>query len=446
MLKWLFQRQEPTLSAKQMRAIDPDALSIVERLQRAGFETYLVGGCVRDLLLDKSPKDFDIATQASPQQVKALISRAFIIGKRFRIVVAKRPSHWDSEFQKLSAEQKMFPPISTLRPEREFQITTFRRAPVLVGETLNENVFGSSEDDANRRDFGINALYLNPSNRKIVDFVGGMKDLKSKQLRMIGDAHHRFREDPIRILRALRFCAKLKLKLESATKTALRDCAQELSSAKPERVREELLKILREGTLGLLDKDFCDFGLWPILVPGEGQVIASNTETRNRIEALGQALQKTPWPNSKDQAVLLFLFHFAVRPTHSNAFLENLRTSKMEKSIIEQIDLLLAQIASGSRSEEPNKWLLRHSKDPSVLIAAFYAFKILADAKLLKNPQTWSQWKGPWEEFSRRFAHRPAPGRSTGQGHRKGQRRPRGKSLSGSSQTPAQAHRGNSNS
>lgn len=183
-----------------------------------------MGGCVRDFLLGKHPKDFDISTTARPRQIKKLIKNSFIIGKRFRLVLVRRG-------------------------QSQYEVSTFRRG-LLAGEdpgTLpdGDNIFGSPQQDAQRRDYTCNALFYDPNKRQIIDYTGGIKDLKEGWVKLIGTPEARLPEDPIRILRAVRFSAKLSLQIDPELKQGLSDHADELKFSPIPRRREEYLKILR---------------------------------------------------------------------------------------------------------------------------------------------------------------------------------------------------------
>jgi poly(A) polymerase len=204
--------------------IDDSALEIVERLQRKGFTTYLVGGCVRDLLVGIHPKDYDIVTSGSPESIKATVPRAYIIGKRFRLVLVRRG-------------------------EKQFEVATFRREakPEEIPDefTTNDNVFGTPEEDAVRRDFSINGLFYDPVKDELIDFCKGISDINDGVVRMIGDPDIRLKEDPIRILRALRMAHKLNFSLEPGLRESMAQNAGELMRSVLPRRREELLKILK---------------------------------------------------------------------------------------------------------------------------------------------------------------------------------------------------------
>lgn len=215
-------KRRPQLSPDN---IHPEALRIVKRLQREGFTTYLVGGCVRDLLAGMIPKDFDIATMASPKQVKKNIADAYIIGKRFRLVLVKRGFEL-------------------------FEVATFRRDPrpdeiPTDGKFFGDNIFGTPEEDAQRRDFTLNSLFYDPVRDELIDYCKGLEDVQNQQIKMIGDPHIRLDEDPIRILRALRLAHKLDYSLESDLRSAMIELAPSLARSVLPRRREEILKILR---------------------------------------------------------------------------------------------------------------------------------------------------------------------------------------------------------
>lgn len=208
------------------------ARRVTSSLQDKGFAAYVVGGAVRDLLLGLEPKDFDVVTDARPEEVRAVFRRSRIIGRRFRLV-------------------------HVLCGNEVVEVSTFRAKHVTAdtetgatdehGRILRDNVFGSQEEDAERRDFTINALFYDPTTEEIIDYCGGLSDLKAKRLRMIGDPVGRYREDPIRMLRAVRLAAKLGLNIEPKTRAPIRKLAPLLKNVPPSRVFEEMLKLLLSG-------------------------------------------------------------------------------------------------------------------------------------------------------------------------------------------------------
>src|SRR5947207_9051437 len=201
-------------------AISPSAAKVCTVLREAGFSGYVVGGAVRDLLLGIEPKDFDIATDARPEQVKPLFRRALIIGRRFRLLHVM------------------------LGPET-VEVSTFRATDPDTaekdehGRVLRDNVFGTQAEDARRRDFTVNALYFDPATEEVVDFHGGLADLKKRMLRVIGDPVTRYREDPVRMLRGVRLAAKLGLTLDPATREPIRSLAPLMERVPPARLFDE---------------------------------------------------------------------------------------------------------------------------------------------------------------------------------------------------------------
>ena len=239
------------------RAIDPDALKVLYRLKDAGFAAFLVGGSVRDLLLGRRPKDFDIGTSAHPYQVKRLFRNCFIIGRRFRLAHVKfgqkvievatfrrqipmtDPAAADSATDAVPAAAADLP-----RPEDAAAGVRPVERDLLIHR---DNTFGSPEEDAFRRDFTINALFYDIATLSIIDYVGGLEDLRRKVVRSIGDPDERFREDPVRMLRAIAFAARLDFVVDPPAYDAIRRLRTELARSAPARLLEEYYKILRAG-------------------------------------------------------------------------------------------------------------------------------------------------------------------------------------------------------
>ncbi|MEK7357702.1 MAG: poly(A) polymerase [Bdellovibrionota bacterium] len=236
--------------------IDSHAYGIVKALQKAGFESYLVGGCVRDLLLNIHPKDFDIATMATPPQVKKLIYMSFIIGKRFRLVLVKRDSQ---QFE-----------VATFR--REVKAEDFPEGDAPTGD----NIFGNPEEDARRRDFTINALFYDPVKEQLIDFVNGLPDIEARVLRMIGDPDVRLVEDPIRILRGLRFAHKVGFAVEPTLRESMMKNANSLAKSVLPRRREEILKILRLEEPALCLLECFDLGILEHVIPTLHDMLGNN--------------------------------------------------------------------------------------------------------------------------------------------------------------------------
>ena len=235
--------------------VDERALNVVRTLQQAGFEAYVVGGAVRDLLVGLRPKDFDVATNATPEQVKGLFRRAFIIGRRFRIVHVVYGRGREHEVIEVSTfraylDNSAAEQVAGNERTSKSELAGMKHAVDSTGRVLRDNVWGPQEEDAVRRDFTINAMYYDPETQIVVDYHNGLKDSKSRTLRMIGDAATRYREDPVRIIRAVRFAAKLSplgFKLEAKTAAPLIKSQKLLNDVPQSRLFDEMLKLLQTG-------------------------------------------------------------------------------------------------------------------------------------------------------------------------------------------------------
>ncbi|MBP6405360.1 MAG: polynucleotide adenylyltransferase PcnB [Proteobacteria bacterium] len=257
--------------------VDERAVNVVQTLQQAGYEAYIVGGAVRDLLLGLRPKDFDVATNATPEQVKGLFRRAFIIGRRFRIVHVVygrgreheviEVSTFRAQMDNAAAEQ-----VAGNEKTSRNELAGMKHAVDSTGRVLRDNVWGPQDEDATRRDFTINAMYYDPQTQIVVDYHGGIKDAKKRLLRMIGDPAARYREDPVRIIRAVRFAAKLHplgFKLDGKTAQALLPAQPLLADVPQSRLFDEMLKLLQTGhalaTIAQLKALGLSRGIYPLL-------------------------------------------------------------------------------------------------------------------------------------------------------------------------------------
>lgn len=248
-------RSEHTVSRQN---IHPDALKVMYRLVRKGFIAYLVGGSVRDLILGRTPKDFDVSTSATPSQIKKIFQNCFLIGRRFRLAHIRFDDH-------------------------VIETSTFRRCPDPDEETLDadlymhrDNCYGSPEEDALRRDFTINGLFYEIERFSIIDHVGGLSDLQNRLIRCIGDPDIRFREDPVRMIRAVRFAARLDFHIEPATYNAILRHHAEISKASPPRVFEELQKLFAFGSGEKAFRLLYKTGLLHVMIPEIGDYLDHN--------------------------------------------------------------------------------------------------------------------------------------------------------------------------
>jgi poly(A) polymerase len=238
-------RIDPTL-------LDANAVRVVKTLKDAGFEAYIVGGAVRDLLVGMRPKDFDVATNATPEQVKALFRRAFIIGRRFRlvhVVFGRGREHETIEVSTFRAylDASAADQVTGNEKTSKTEIADKKHVVGEDGRVLRDNVWGPQVEDAARRDFTVNAMYYDPISQVVVDYHGGLADSRAKLLRMIGDPATRYREDPVRIIRIVRFAAKLGFALDPATEKPIRSMVPLLSNVPISRLFDEMVKLLQTG-------------------------------------------------------------------------------------------------------------------------------------------------------------------------------------------------------
>jgi poly(A) polymerase len=238
--------------------ISPNALKVLYRLKSAGYQAHLVGGGVRDLLLGREPKDFDVATDASPEEVRDVFRNSRLIGRRFRLAHV--------QFGREIIE------VATFRAGQDEQLADQHQTD--EGMLLRDNVYGNIQQDALRRDFTVNALYYNIADFSIIDYAGGVEDLNNGILRLLGDPETRYREDPVRMLRAVRFAAKLGFRVASETESPIRELAPLLSDVPAARLFEEMLKLFLGGSaVGSFEK-LRQYGLFGQLFPDTDTCLA----------------------------------------------------------------------------------------------------------------------------------------------------------------------------
>ncbi len=331
--------EEPVFAAPDipLERLDSDALRTVQRLRRAGFKAYFVGGCVRDLLVGLRPKDFDVATSAHPHQVKETFRNCRLIGRRFRLA-------------------HVF-----FRGGKIIEVSTFRANPLDVLEDLpddllitRDNVFGTAEEDARRRDFTVNGLFYDPEEGRVIDYVGGRADLDGRMMRTIGDPELRMREDPVRILRAIRFAARLSFDLEPATRMAMATHVGEIRRCAPPRVLEETLKLLRGGSSRRAFELLDEFeALRILLAPVADQLAATGPTGRARFFAALEALDDHVHHGERPSEAVLLASALMWLPRgegpHQEAALDRVLTemvsgSRLPRRIADRCRLLLATL------------------------------------------------------------------------------------------------------
>jgi poly(A) polymerase len=271
-----------TQHAISRNLISPEALKVLYRIKENGYLAFLCGGCVRDILLGREPKDFDLATNARPEELRKIFRNCRLVGRRFRLAhILFGQDHYIevATFRALSDGKE--PEVAAAGHHR-LKVDSARTTDGII---VRDNVFGSPEEDALRRDFTVNALFYNIADFSLIDYVNGMADLESRLLRSIGDPRRRYVEDPVRMLRAIRFSATLGLNMESETFAAIAECRDYLALAAPARLFEEILKLfacddtarvyalLKET--GLLGVIFPDLAEWIASAPDAGDAITT---------------------------------------------------------------------------------------------------------------------------------------------------------------------------
>lgn len=250
--------------------ISRGACSVVRQLQNAGYQAMVVGGCVRDLLFDNHPKDFDVATDATPEQVRKVFPRARIIGRRFRIVHVRQG------------------------PDL-IEVTTYRGAPARAGDgpLRRDNAWGTLAEDSMRRDFTINSLYFDPISEQLLDFTNGLQDIRSRTLRNIGDPERRFREDPVRMLRAVRFAGKLGLQMEPGLDSALLRHSGLIEGASNARLFDEVPKLLLGGRALATWRLLQHYGLVARLFPHSHRLLCKGRRAAANNRLVARAMEES---------------------------------------------------------------------------------------------------------------------------------------------------------
>ncbi len=279
----VYSRSEHNISRSQM---SENAIKVLYRLKKSGYEAYLVGGCVRDLLLGHEPKDFDVATNASPEEVKKVFRNCRLIGRRFRLahVFFGREIIEVATFRSSDSEDEGGRKIHE------------------DGRLLRDNVFGSIEDDVWRRDFSVNALYYNIRDFSIVDYTGGMEDHAAGVLRLIGDPDTRYREDPVRMLRAVRFAVKLGFVLDEKTAQPIYDLASLLEGIPAARLYDEVLKMFLSGKAVQTFEMLRQYGLFAYLFPQSAQCLNSEEDDFPRV-FIARALENSDKRIAEEKSV-----------------------------------------------------------------------------------------------------------------------------------------------
>ena len=294
------------------KSISEAALKVLYRLSNSGFRACLVGGGVRDLLLGLQPKDFDVATDATPEQLRSLFKNSRIIGRRFRLVHIR--------FGREIIEVATFRSHSSDSPKTELNTE---------GRILRDNTFGEIEDDAIRRDFTANALYYDIANFSILDYTHGLEDIKTRTLRLIGDAQTRYQEDPVRMLRAIRFAAKLDFEIEKDAAEAIYQCGQLLADIPPARLFDETVKLFHSGNATRVLELLRHYNLLQYLFPALDEILCHEPDEA-MLDFVDQGLVNTDIRINNNQHVSpAFIFAILLWPAvHKQAM--NLQSDKLK--------------------------------------------------------------------------------------------------------------------
>lgn len=366
--------------------IDEHAYYIIEKLKSKGFSAYLVGGSVRDLLLKQVPKDFDIATSAEPSQIRSIFPNCILIGKRFRLAHIR--------FGK-----------------KVYEVSTFRTGDISTSELiLRDNEWGTEEEDALRRDFTINGLLYDTTNQSIIDYVGGFEDAQKSLLRAIGDPKIRFIQDPVRMIRLLKFRARFNFEIEKATLNALECCKEEITKSSQARILEELFRMMVSGASEPFFRLLQDHGLLKLLLPE----LSSYLNDDDSIYDLLKQVDDHVWKRSDevvDRSVLVSCLIFPLLDRVLKDKKENVHLgiiAEEAREIVQRVfhpffhisrkikgtvvSIMVNQYKFTPLNSTAQKRRIRISRDPSFPLAmSFFKLRSMHKAELLETYTLWHE-------------------------------------------------------
>ena len=337
------------------KLLDSDALKIVKKLDKSGYEAYLVGGCIRDLLLGYAPKDFDIATNATPEQIQKLFKRSRIIGRRFKLV-------------HIMFSARKFIEVATFRSSKTNPTST-------KGMVLRDNFYGSLKDDVFRRDFTINGLYFDVKNSQVIDYVKGLDDLKKLQINMIGNPSERFEEDPVRMIRAVRFKAKLNAAINSNLNKSIKENAHLIANVPPARLYEEVIKLFHnENSLDVFHQ-LSNLGILKYL-------FSQTREDSFVTMSLQNTAERIKIGNSVTPAFLFAVFLWSAQNKRFNE-LKKKKMSHVELMTKASEDVIKRQVQQVMMP----RWLSGRVKDIWLMQSRLENLNPKKSKELLKNPR-----------------------------------------------------------
>ena len=337
------------------KLLDSDAIKIVKKLDKSGYEAYLVGGCIRDLLLGYAPKDFDIATNATPEQIQKLFKRSRIIGRRFKLV-------------HIMFSARKFIEVATFRSSKTNPTST-------KGMVLRDNFYGSLKDDVFRRDFTINGLYFDVKNSQVLDYVQGLEDLKKLQINMIGHPSERFEEDPVRMIRAVRFKAKLNAAINSNLNKSIKENAHLIANVPPARLYEEVIKLFHnENSLDVFH-ELSNLGILKYL-------FSQTREDSFVTMSLQNTAERIKIGNSVTPAFLFAVFLWSAQNKRFNE-LKKKKMSHVELMTKASEDVIKRQVQQVMMP----RWLSGRVKDIWLMQSRLENLNPKKSKELLKNPR-----------------------------------------------------------
>ena len=337
------------------KLLDSDALKIIKKLDKSGYEAYLVGGCIRDLLLGYAPKDFDIATNATPEQIQKIFKRSRIIGRRFKLV-------------HIMFSARKFIEVATFRSSSTNPTST-------KGMVLRDNFYGSLKDDVFRRDFTINGLYFDVKNSQVIDYVEGLDDLKKLQINMIGNPSERFEEDPVRMIRAVRFKTKLKAIINSNLNKSIIKNAHLIASVPPARLYEEVIKLFHNENSLEVFHELSNLGILKYLFSQTQEDAFVSISLQNTAERIKIGNSVTP-------AFLFAVFLWSAQNKRFNE-LKKKKMSHAELMIRASEDVIKKQVQQVMMP----RWLSGRVKDIWLMQYRLENFNPKKSKELLKNPR-----------------------------------------------------------
>ena len=337
------------------KLLDLDALKIVKKLNKTGYEAYLVGGCIRDLLLGYAPKDFDIATNATPEQIQKIFKRSRIIGRRFKLV-------------HIMFSARKFIEVATFRSGRNNPTSK-------KGMVLRDNFYGSLEDDIFRRDFTINGLYFDVQTSQVIDYVGGLEDLEKLQIKMIGNPSERFEEDPVRMIRAVRFKAKLKATIDSNLNKIILNNAHLIENIPPARLYEEVIKLFHNENSLQVFHELSNLGILKYLFSQTKEDCFISASLNNTSERIKTGSSVTP-------AFLFAVFLWSAQNKRFNE-LKKKKMSRIDSMIQASEDVIKKQVQQVMMP----RWLSGRVKDIWLMQYRLENSNSKKSKELIKNPR-----------------------------------------------------------